>query len=158
MGGSKDVKLLADISFDSSIQNTVLPSLLLFLCAHYQVDLDDIQWNEVATSTTRNFNNSWTIYLIFLNIINICRNIWFIKSSKCQQFFYLKKEQPKKTQFLIFLKGCYFVMGNPIDMNVGVFWETSMGFLKSVILRLFPKYSQSNLNLNIKSRSKFNCL
>ena len=49
-------------------------------------------------------------------------------------------------------------MGSPIDMNVDVFWETSMGFLKSVVLQLSPKYSQSNVNLNVKSRSKFNCL
>ena len=35
VGGPKNFKLLADISFDSSLQNTVLPSLLLFLCACY---------------------------------------------------------------------------------------------------------------------------
>ena len=34
--------------------------------------------------------------------------------------FILKKEQQKKI-FVIFLKGCYFVMGGPIDMNVGMF-------------------------------------
>ena len=84
VGGRKNFKLLADISFESSLQNTVLPSLLLFLCACYYVDLDDIQWNEVATSTVRNFNNSWPLYLIFLNMINLCPNIWFIKNSKCQ--------------------------------------------------------------------------
>ena len=49
-------------------------------------------------------------------------------------------------------------MGSPIDMNVGVFWEASMDFLKSVVLQLSPKYSQSNVNLDVKSRSKFNCL
>ena len=47
-------------------------------------------------------------------------------------------------------------MGSPIDMNVDVFWETSVGFLKSVVLQLFPKYSQSYVNLNVKSRAKFN--
>ena len=41
-------------------------------------------------------------------------------------------------------------MGGLIDMNVGEFSETSVGFLKSVILQLFPKYSQSNVNLNVK--------
>ena len=35
MGGPKDVKLLADISFESSLQNTVFPSLLIFLCVRY---------------------------------------------------------------------------------------------------------------------------
>ena len=46
-------------------------------------------------------------------------------------------------------------MGGPIDMNVGLLRETSAGFLKSVVLQLFPKYSQSNVNLNAKSRVKF---
>ena len=32
--------------------------------------------------------------------------------------FLFEKGAAKKTQFL---KGCYFVMDNPIDMNVGVF-------------------------------------
>ena len=113
---------------------------------------------KVATSAARNFNKSWPLYLNFSNMINLCPNIWFIKNSKCQQFFHLKKEPPKKHKFFIFLKGCYFVMGSPIDMNVDVFWETSVGFLKSVVLQLFPKYSQSNVNLNVKSRAKFNCL
>ena len=35
VGGPKNFKLLADISFESSLQNTVLPSLLLFLCVCY---------------------------------------------------------------------------------------------------------------------------
>ena len=48
-------------------------------------------------------------------------------------------------------------MGVPIDMNLGVFSETSVGFLKSVVLERFPKYSQSYVNLNVKSRPKFNC-
>ena len=35
VGGPKNFKLLADISFESSLQNIVLSSLLLFLCACY---------------------------------------------------------------------------------------------------------------------------
>ena len=35
VGGPKNFKLLADISFESSLKNTVLPSFLLFLCACY---------------------------------------------------------------------------------------------------------------------------
>ena len=80
----------------------------------------DIQWNEVATSTVRNFNNSWPLYLIFLNMINLCPNIWFIKNSKCQQFAFWKRSHHKH-KVLIFLKSCYFVMGGPIDMKFGVF-------------------------------------
>ena len=150
-GWTKIFKLLADISFDSSLQNTALPSLLLFLCACYWIDPDNIQWNEVTTSTAHNFNNNCHLYLNFSNMINLCPNIWFMKSSKCQ-------EPPKNHKSFIFLQGRYFVMGGPIDMNIGVFWETSAGFLKSVVLQLFPKYSQSNVKLNVKNRWKFNCL
>ena len=64
--------------------------------------------------------------------------------------FLKKRSRQKKLKLSIFLKGRYFVMGGPIDMNVGVFWETSVGFLKSVVLQLFPKYSQSNVNLSVK--------
>ena len=48
--------------------------------------------------------------------------------------FILKKKSPKKHKFFIFLKNRHFVMGTSIDMNVGVFWETSVGFLKIVVL------------------------
>ena len=70
--------------------------------------------------------------------------------------FFKKKEPPKETQ--IFHISRYFVMGSPIDMDVGVFWETYVDFVKSAVLQLFPKYSQSNVNLNVKSRAKLNCL
>ena len=35
--------------------------------------------------------------------------------------FILKKEPPKQHKFFMFLRGRYFAMGSPIDMNVGVF-------------------------------------
>ena len=35
--------------------------------------------------------------------------------------FILKKKPPKKHKFFMFLRGRYFVMGGPIDMNVDVF-------------------------------------
>ena len=31
------------------------------------------------------------------------------------------KKEPLRSNFFIFLKNCYFVMGGPIDMNVVVF-------------------------------------
>ena len=157
-GGPKSFKLLADIFFENSLQNTVLPSLLLFLCVCYcYVDLDDIQWTEVATWTARNFHNYWPIYLNFSNMINLCPHIWFIKNSKCQQFVFWKRSR-QKTQIFHIFKGPLFRNGWPYWYDVDVFWETSVGFLKSVVLQLFPKYSQSNVNLNVKSRAKFNCL
>ena len=128
VGGPKTFKLLADITFENSLQNT-----------------DDIPWNEVVTSTARTFNNSWPLHLTFSNI-NLCPNILFIKNSKCQQSFLEKGAAKKKPQIFHIFKGLLFCNGWPIDMNIGVFWETSVGFLKSVILQLFPKYSQSNVN------------
>ena len=95
-------KLLADISFESCLQSITLSSLQLS-CASYWADLDDTQWNEVATSTARNFNNRWPLYLHFSNMINVCLNIWFIKNSKCQQFLFCKgSRQKKSTNFSYF--------------------------------------------------------
>ena len=45
-------------------------------------------------------------------------------------------------------------MGVSTDMNVGEFPETSVSLLKSVLLQLFAKYSQSYANLNVKTRPK----
>ena len=48
--------------------------------------------------------------------------------------FYFKERTAKKNNskffifFFFFLKA--IVMGGSIDMNAGVFWETSVGFLK----------------------------
>ena len=45
-------------------------------------------------------------------------------------------------------------MVGSIDINVDEFWETSVGFLKSVVSQLFPKYSQKydKIQLSLKSR------
>ena len=60
---------------------------------------------------------------------------------KMSAIFILKKRAAKKHKFFISLKSRYFVMGGPIDLNVGLFWETSAGFL-SIVLQLCPKYGQ----------------
>ena len=39
----------------------------------------------------------------------------------------------------MFSSGRYFAMGGPIDVNVDVFWETSLGFLKKCDFTTFPK-------------------
>ena len=53
-----------------------------------------------------------------------------------------------------------------VDINFGEFRETSVGFLKSVVLQLFPKYSQSYANMKskvgqnstaLKNRQVFQC-
>ena len=72
--------------------------------------------------------------------------------------FHLKKRSAKKKhkKFIFFFKGRYFLMGASIDMNGGVLWETSVGFLENVVWQLFPNFSQSYVNLNVNSSPKFN--
>ena len=50
----------------------------------------------------------------------------------------------------MFLRGRYFVMGNHIDVNVHLFWESSVDFLKCMVLQPFSKYTQTYVNLNVK--------
>ena len=79
-----------------------------------------------------------------------------MKNIERQQYLIWKKSRKKTQFFYFFLKKNYLVMGGPTDLNFGVFWETFVGFLKTVVLELFPKYSQSHGNSNVKSRPKFN--
>ena len=46
---------------------------------------------------------------------------------------------------ILFIKSRYFLIETSLDMNVGVFGETSVGFLKSDVLKFFPKHSKSLL-------------
>ena len=91
-------------------------------------------------------------------MINLCQNVFYSLKTPNVSNLFLKNKPPKKHNFFVFFKGRYFVIGGPIDMNVGVFCETSVSLLKRVVLQLFPKYSRSNVNLNVKGRSKFNWL
>ena len=47
-------------------------------------------------------------------------------------------------------------MGGSIFINVGMLWETSVGFLKSVVLQLLQTYNQSYANLNVKRKAGHN--
>ena len=99
--GPKNFKLLVDISFESDLQNILLLSLLLFWCVCYLVDLDDIQWNEVATSTARNLNNSRPLYLNFSGIINLCQICDSLKIQNVSNF-YFEKRTAKEYKFFMF--------------------------------------------------------
>ena len=68
------------------------------------------QWNKVATSLARDFNNSWHLYLNFSNMIKLWPNIWFMKNSKCHQFLFWKRRR-QKTKFLNIFKGPSFCNG-----------------------------------------------
>ena len=62
----------------------------------------------------------------------------------------------KKDKMFNFLKGCFSVMGGPMDVIFGVFSDTYMRFLKGLTSQIFSRYSKSYYNLNVKSCLKCN--
>ena len=52
---------------------------------------------------------------------------------------------------IYFLNGRFSVMGGPIDMTFGVFSETIVWLVNSIILEYFSKYRKSYNILNAKS-------
>ena len=62
----------------------------------------------------------------------------------------------KKDKMFYFLKGCFSVMGGPMDVIFGVFSDTNVRLLKSITSQFFSRYSKSYNNLNVKSCLKLN--
>ena len=152
VGGSKNLKLSPNTCFGVSFQKNVLSSFLLFSSVCYQDDLSDSERNEIASSTARNFNNSWLLYVKFSETINLCQNIWLIENWKCQLFI----KGTKKDKVFNFLKGCFSAIGGPMDVIFSVFSETCVRLLRSITLEFFSGYSKSYNNLNVKSCLKLN--
>ena len=53
----------------------------------------------------------------------------------------------KKDKIFNFLMDCFSVIGGPTDIIFGVFSETYVRLLKSIILQFFSKYSKSYNNV-----------
>ena len=121
------MKLLPDIPFDTSFQNDVLVSLQLFLLVCYQVVLSYIQWNKIASSTVRNFHNSWSLHFEFLEIKIVCRNIWLIENWKRQLFYVWNKTRQNRQNFQFF-KGLFSVMSGPRVWLLARFQRLMSGF------------------------------
>ena len=51
---------------------------------------------------------------------------------------YFEKGSARKLKLSYFFTGRFFVMDDPIDINEAVFSETSVSFLQSVVLELYP--------------------
>ena len=62
----------------------------------------------------------------------------------------------KKDEVFNFLKGRFSVMAGTMDMLFGVFSETYVRLLESIISQFFSRYSKSYNNLNVKSCLKLN--
>ena len=82
-----------------TVQNHILDS---FSSNMYQFAIKSLLSVLLSSSTARNFNNSKHIYVILWEMRNHCRNIWFMKNSKCQHFLSLKKQLQKWPNFLTF--------------------------------------------------------
>ena len=146
VGSPKNFKLLKYLFWEQPSKYRISEFTAIFMCLLLKVDLDDIQSTEVATSTARNFNNSWPIYLHFSNMINLCPNIWFIKDSKCQKFVFWKRSLQKTQIFHIFKR--------PLFCNGWLCWyefwrilRDSCGLSKKFGFATFPKIWISSCQL-----------
>ena len=69
---------------------------------------------------------------------------------KMSTSFVLKIKGAKNDKIFNFLSDRFSVIGSPMDMIFGVFSETIMRFLKSIISQFFSKYNKSYNILNAK--------
>ena len=65
--------------------------------------------------------------------------------------FVLELKGAKNNKLFNYLNGRFSVMGGPMDMIFGVFSETIVRLLKSIILQFFSKYSKICNILDSKS-------
>ena len=69
-------------------------------------------------------------------------------------FISKKRAFKKHNKCFIFLNGCYFVLGGPINMNVGMFWDNSEPFLK-IYFHVFPQIQPILCQFKYKKYTKF---
>ena len=65
--------------------------------------------------------------------------------------FIFEIKSSKKDEVFNFLKGCFSVMGGPMDMIFGVFSANYVRLSKSITSNFFSRYSESYNNLNVKN-------
>ena len=70
---------------------------------------------------------------------------------KMSTIFVLELKSAKNNKLFNYLNGRFSVMGGSMDMIFGVFSETIVRLLKSIILQFFSKYSKSYNILDSKS-------
>ena len=98
-GWVKELETFNKTFFGISFQKSVLSSFMLFSSVCYQDDPSDVERNEIASLTVRNFNNNWLLYVEFSETINLCRDIWLIEDWKCQLFYFWNKRRQKEQIF-----------------------------------------------------------
>ena len=63
---------------------------------------------------------------------------------------FFQKVAGKTHNFRIFSKGRHFMLGEFRNVNLGVFWKTSVGSLKRVFSLIFSRYYKNYIILNDK--------
>ena len=152
---SKNLKHSRNTCFGASFQKNILSSFLLFWSVFYQDDIGDSERNEIASSTARNFNNSWLLCQIFRNNKLLIKYLTERKS-KMSPVFAFQIKDAKKDKVFNFLKVSFSVMRVPMDMIFGVFSRTCVKLLTSITSHFFSRYSKSYKNLNVKKCLKLN--
>ena len=71
-------------------------------------------------------------------------------------FFVLEIKPAKMDNIFNFLKDCFSVMSDPMDMTFSLFLDTNVRLLKNITLQFFSKYSKSYNKLDIKWFLKLN--
>ena len=156
VGGSKNLKLSRNTCFGASFQKNILSSFLLFWSVFYQDDISDSERNEIASSTACNFNNSWLLYIKFLEARKPLPKYLTDRKLRMSAVFTFEIKGAKKDNIFNFLKGSFSVMRGPMDMIFGVFSETYVRLLTSITSQFFSRYSKSYNNLNVKKCLKLN--
>ena len=88
-------------------------------------------------------------FQIFRNKKSLPKYLTDIKL-KMPNFFIFEIKRAKMDKIFNFLKGCFSVMGSPMDMIFGIFSETNVRLLKNIILQ----FSQNIENVIIYLMSK----
>ena len=77
---------------------------------------------------------------------------------KMSDFFIFEIKRAKMDKVFNSLKDRFSVLSRPMDMIFGMFPETNVWLLKSIISQFFSKYSKRYNILNVKSCLKLNGL
>ena len=110
VGGSKTLKLSTNTCFGVSFQKTVLSIFLLFFSVCYQDDLGDSERNEIASSSARNFSNSWLLYMLIFRNNKPLPKYLTNRKFKMSVVFIFEIKDAKMDKIINFLDGSFSVM------------------------------------------------
>ena len=113
-----------------AFKKNVFSIFLLFSSVCYQDS--DSERNEIASSTARNFNNSWLSYIKFLEARKPLPKYLTDRKLRMSAVFTFEIKGAKKDNIFNFLKGSFSVMRGPMDMIFVVFSVTYVWLLASL--------------------------